>query len=227
MIGTSWSAETLVQRVIGCGLWQREFGRDPGRTLKIDTRISTIVGVLPSTFQGLIAGRPDDFFIPIASEPRLRRQSWLDKRDFGWLTVVSRLKPDTSQEEAKVNLDVIFGRFLEEHASSLSDAEAQRIVEIRRLSWLETESEFLAFFLIWRDYVNFLCIERRNRLRSNDGRRAGGPLHRVLSGRASHCRIAAGQWSVDRRHSGYDRLSRPNDSNYELSPNQTRLRGPG
>jgi predicted permease len=123
--------------VIAYGLWQREFGGDPaavGRTLTIDRVPFTIVGVLPRTFQGLIAGRPDDFFIPIGSEPRLRRQSWLRMRDFGWLTVVGRLKSGTSREAAKANLDVIFGRFLEEFASSIGDAEAQRSIRAHRLT---------------------------------------------------------------------------------------------
>src|SRR5439155_12767910 len=134
--GRSGGAEGSKVAVIGYGLWQREFGGDPGvvgKTLKIDAVLFTIVGVLPRTFQGLIAGRPDDFLIPIASEPRLRRQSWLDKSDFGWLTVVGRLKPGTSREDAKVNLDVIFGRFLEDFASSVGDADRKRQIRSHRL----------------------------------------------------------------------------------------------
>jgi predicted permease len=100
----------------------------------IDKVPFTIVGVLPRTFQGLIAGRPDDFFIPIASEPRLRRQSWLRGRDFNWLTIGGRLKPGVTREAAKANLDVIFGRFLEDWASSISDVDAQRRIRAHRLS---------------------------------------------------------------------------------------------
>lgn len=131
------SQEGSTVTVIGYGLWQREFGTDPavvGRTLLIDKVPFTIVGVLPRTFQGLIAGRPDDFFIPMASEPRLRRRSWLGGRDFNWLTIAGRLKPGTSREAAKANLDVIFGRFLEDWASSTSDADAQRRIRAHRLT---------------------------------------------------------------------------------------------
>jgi predicted permease len=123
--------------VIGYRLWQRGFGGDPaivGKVLKIDAVPFTIVGVLPRTFEGLIVGRPDDFFIPMASEPRLRRESWLRKRDFNWLTIVGRLKPGLGREDAKVNLDTIFGRFLDDFASSLSDADAQHRVRAQRLT---------------------------------------------------------------------------------------------
>jgi ABC-type antimicrobial peptide transport system permease subunit len=72
------AADGSTLTVIGYGLWQREFGGDPaivGKTLRIDTVPFTIVGVLSRTFEGLIVGHPDDFFIPIASETRLRRAS--------------------------------------------------------------------------------------------------------------------------------------------------------
>lgn len=123
--------------VIGYGLWRREFGGDPavvGKTLTIDSVPFTIVGVLPRTFQGLIVGRPDDFFIPIGSEPRLRRKTWLPNRDFNWLTVGGRLKPGISRETAKANLDVVFGRFLEDWASGLSSGDRQRELRAERLA---------------------------------------------------------------------------------------------
>jgi predicted permease len=133
-IGRVFSAPT--QTVISYGLWQREFAGDPqvvGRTLDIDTIAFTIAGVLPRTFTGLVAGRPDDFFISMESEPLLRRRSWLRNRDFNWLTIVGRLKPGVAPSSAKANLDVIFARFLDEFASGLSDVEAQRRVRAHRL----------------------------------------------------------------------------------------------
>ncbi len=123
--------------VVSYGLWQREFGGDPaivGKTLRIDAVPFTIVGVLPRTFEGLIVGHPDDFFIPIASEPRLRRQSWLGNPDLNWLTIVGRLRPGMSRDDAQVNLDVIFGRFLDDFASSLTDADAQSRIRSHRLT---------------------------------------------------------------------------------------------
>ena len=106
------AAEGSTLTVIGYGLWQREFGGDRqiiGKTLTIDTVPFTIVGVLPRTFDGLTVGRPDDFFIPIASEPRLHRDSWLRKHGFGWLKIVGRLKPATPHQAAKADLQLIFG----------------------------------------------------------------------------------------------------------------------
>jgi len=123
--------------VIGYRLWQAEFGGDPsvvGKTLRIDEVPFTIVGVLPRTFDSLIVGRQDDFFIPLASEPQLRRRSWLSSRQANWLAIAGRLKPGISQDAAKANLDVTFGRFLEELASTTTDADAQRRIRAQGLT---------------------------------------------------------------------------------------------
>jgi predicted permease len=114
------AAEGATVTVISYGLWQGQFGGDPhivGKTLRISSVPFTIVGVLPQMFTGLIVGRPDDFFIPIASEPRLRRETWLDKAGYNWLAIVGRLKRGISREGAKANLDVIFARFLNDSSS--------------------------------------------------------------------------------------------------------------
>ena len=61
--------------VIGYSLWQREFASDPaivGRTLVIEGKPFTIVGVLPPRFFGLSVGRINDFYLPLAAEPYLR-----------------------------------------------------------------------------------------------------------------------------------------------------------
>ena len=129
-------AEGATVTAISYALWEREFGGDPGvvgKTLKVRTVTFTIVGVLPRSFHGLTVGRSDDFFIPMASEPLLRRQSWLGNSQFNWLTIVGRLKPGISKESAKVNLDVIFARFLKDFPSTLSETDAQLGIRARRL----------------------------------------------------------------------------------------------
>jgi putative ABC transport system permease protein len=131
------AAEGSTLTVIGYELWQHEFGGDRqiiGRTLTIETVPFTIVGVLPRTFDGVTVGRRDDFFIPIASEPRLHRDSWLRKHAFGWLKIVGRLESATPQETAKADLQLIFRRYVEDTASSSSETTTQRRARADRLT---------------------------------------------------------------------------------------------
>jgi predicted permease len=129
-------SEGAAVAVIGHGLWQREFGGRPdvaGRTLTVERASMTIVGVLPRSFHGLVVGRPDEFYLPIGAEPLVRPSSWLGNRDFNWLTVVGRLKPGVSRDDAKANTDVIFGRFIDEFAATITNATEQRAVRAHRL----------------------------------------------------------------------------------------------
>ena len=105
--------------VLSHAFWQRQFGAAPaaiGQSLLVEAGPLTIVGVLPPSFDDPAVGRPADFYIPIASEPRIRRQSWLERPDFNWLAIIGRLKPDVSIAAAQANLDPVFARTIEETA---------------------------------------------------------------------------------------------------------------
>ena len=94
--------------VIGYGLWQREYGSDPaaiGRSILIEGKPLTIVGVLPPRFFGLTVGRMADIYIPLAAEPYLRgTDSAFPNAIRYWLHVFGRLRPDTAPEQARQRL---------------------------------------------------------------------------------------------------------------------------
>jgi predicted permease len=122
--------------VIGYGLWQRKFGGDQGvigQTLAIASPLPlraaarfTIVGVLPPEFEGLTVGLSDDFFIPIASEPRLSPRSLTENQYAGWLKIVGRLKPGVSRDAAEAEAAVIYARFIADAAARADEAETRR-----------------------------------------------------------------------------------------------------
>ena len=132
--------------VIGYGLWQRRFGRDPGvlgRTLIVGagpfdaaTRGHTIVGVLPRTFQGLTVGRTDDFFLPITTNARLGQRSLLASPGAGWLKVVGRLRPEHSRDTARAEVEVLYSRFVDDLAAMASETELRQ----RRAQHVAVES---------------------------------------------------------------------------------------
>jgi predicted permease len=116
--------------VISHGLWQRKFAGESGvlgKTLTAGGTAAragipfTIVGVLPREFQGLTVGRTDDFYLPLASEPRASSASLLNRPGAGWLKVVARLKPGMSRQTAKADLDVIYSRFIDDVARFSSE----------------------------------------------------------------------------------------------------------
>jgi predicted permease len=122
--------------VIGYSLWQRRFGGDAaavGKTLPVEGRPFTVVGVLPPGFYGMQVGRTLDFAIPIAREAQIRPQSWLGESDYNWLSVAGRLQPGVSRTRARADLAVVFHQFLLAHAGGGSDPHERELALSQRL----------------------------------------------------------------------------------------------
>lgn len=96
--------------VISYGLWERRFGRDPGvlgKSIQVGTQPVTIVGVTQPEFFGLQVGSPIDFTIPmmLAGDVLQSKHTW-------WMSVIGRLKPDATVEQARADLDALFESFM-------------------------------------------------------------------------------------------------------------------
>ncbi len=94
--------------VLGYGLWNRAFGRDPsivGRTISLDRQPYTIVGVMGDQFEfpprgAYNNGEPAALYLPIAFTP-------FERQAFGSMynnTVIARLEPGVSVQEARGEL---------------------------------------------------------------------------------------------------------------------------
>jgi len=89
--------------VISYRYWQRRFAGDPnmiGRTLEMQRRSFTIVGVTPPGFFGTQPGRHVDITAPLAA----RTQAMAPNAR--WLYLIGRLRPDVSRQQAAAALRV-------------------------------------------------------------------------------------------------------------------------
>ncbi len=89
--------------VISHGLWRRRFGADPaviGKTLSLNAYRYTVVGVAPSEFTGTTRGTANDVYVPIMMHAQVSGCS-LDNRNCGWLSLIGRLKPSVSRQQAQ------------------------------------------------------------------------------------------------------------------------------
>jgi predicted permease len=100
-------AEPVV--VISYDYWTTRFGANPlavGRTLRVNDRVLTIVGVTPSTFQGTILGLKFDLWAPATLAPALIAGSAeLDDRSMRGYQVMGRLGRGVSREQAQAELE--------------------------------------------------------------------------------------------------------------------------
>ena len=102
--------------VISYGYWKRRFGLESsvvGRSITLNRTPFTIVGVAPAGFSGPQVGYSPDVYVPMAMEPAFHdEESWLDQPDYHWLSIMGRLKPGVSREQARADLDVIHRQIL-------------------------------------------------------------------------------------------------------------------
>lgn len=106
--------------VIGHGLWQRRFNADPhliGQTVLINGHKLTVVGIAPPQYTGMMRGLASEVWIPVTAMPVLepaKGQALLTRRS-RWLTLLGRLRPGTTVEQARVGLDLFSRQMQREH----------------------------------------------------------------------------------------------------------------
>jgi predicted permease len=100
--------------VLSHALWRNRFGGDArviGRTIRLNGSPFTIIGVAAAGFAGTSVGSKPDVFVPILMQGQVNPEfpEW-NTRHFWWLDVLGRLKPGISREQARAELDVLFGQ---------------------------------------------------------------------------------------------------------------------
>jgi hypothetical protein len=91
--------------VVSDAFWRSSLGRREtaiGSMLTVMGQRFTVVGVTPAGFTGLEVGQSFDVALPLCSAALWGNS--LDRRDFWWLTVMGRLKPDWTIERANAYL---------------------------------------------------------------------------------------------------------------------------
>jgi predicted permease len=105
--------------VLGHALWQRRFGGDPGvvgRTVLLNTRPYTVLGVTPPRFRGAGTGVAYDAWVPMMMQEHFEPGgSRLETRGHRWLDAYARLAPGKSREEAEADLTVLSARIAAEN----------------------------------------------------------------------------------------------------------------
>ncbi len=101
--------------ILSQGFWQRRFGADPdilGRTLTLNLRSYTVIGVMPADFD---VPQSVDFWVPIAFDDEEAKT-----RDFHYLSVIARLKPGVTVEQARAGMNVIAQRLEQQYPETNS-----------------------------------------------------------------------------------------------------------
>jgi predicted permease len=100
--------------VISHGLWERQFGRDPGvlgKTISLNRHPFTIVGVAPPGFVGTILFGAPELWVPMSMHDVVQPGfDWYEQRRGLFLFVFGRLKPEATLAGARSNLTAVASR---------------------------------------------------------------------------------------------------------------------
>jgi predicted permease len=103
--------------VISFALWKDKFNADRsvvGDSIRVNGYPFTIVGVMPPGFNGQVVGDVQQVWVPMAMQEQVMvGRKWLDDPEWSWLTIMARLKPSVSIDQAKANLNLILKQLLD------------------------------------------------------------------------------------------------------------------
>jgi predicted permease len=94
------------EALVSYSYWKSHFNGDPhilGRTIELNRTEMTITGVLPRGFEGISPDQRDDLLLPLSFEMVMDggKFAMIDQAGAFWLTVMGRLKPGATLQQAR------------------------------------------------------------------------------------------------------------------------------
>ncbi|HEX6047038.1 MAG TPA: ABC transporter permease [Pyrinomonadaceae bacterium] len=116
--------------VLSYAFWDRRFGKDPsiiGKTILVNEYPVTVLGVTPPSFYGIDLSNSPDVRVPMMMTPVFNPlpPTRLQSRRHQWLSVMARLKPGVSLDQAQASLNVLYRQIRESEAEQLSAGAAK------------------------------------------------------------------------------------------------------
>jgi predicted permease len=101
--------------VLSYEYWRREFRSDAtivGKMVPLHHMTYTVVGVAPPEFFGMVIGEPPDFYLPLKAGRPIESSDPYSPGE--WVTVVARLRPGISSQQAEAALQPLLPKIAED-----------------------------------------------------------------------------------------------------------------
>jgi putative ABC transport system permease protein len=154
-------------------LWRERFGADPaavGRTVRLDERVFTVVGVMPAAFHSPPDKPPAELWAALVQDPvfgDLRQ-----KRGGHYLTAVGRLRPDATIGAAEAELAAIARGLAQQYPKEnenwgvrLLPLAESLVAGVRTALWVLLGAVFLVFLIACVNVANLMLVRSSGRAR--------------------------------------------------------------
>ena len=161
--------------VLSHGVWQRYFGGDPaavGRSITVDGRRRTVIGVMPRDFgfpvAGLLYAEPADLWVPFA----MPRREIEDRGNVYSTAVIGRLRTGISRQEAQADVRRVAAEFAKEHprlytrirvSPILTDLGSRTVGDTRRPLILVACAVVLVLLIACANLCNLMLVHAAGR----------------------------------------------------------------
>jgi len=120
--------------VVSYSLWQKRFNGDPnlpGTTVKLKGHPFTVIGVVPERFTGTDLGRAPDIWVPMSMYAQVGlSDTMMNERQNHWLSVIGRLKPGVTVEQAQARVKVLGKQLTQEYPTEWTKGKEERTVTV-------------------------------------------------------------------------------------------------
>jgi putative ABC transport system permease protein len=152
--------------LISDGFWRRRFHGDPnavGKKLRINGFSYSIIGIMPASF--LFPDRDTDLWVSVPPDA-----PYAQSREYTWYTVIGRLKPGMTVEQARANLATVqvqlgkaFPRPDADLAIEIQALKETRVGGVRRSLWILYGSVSLLLLIACTNIVALLLARATQR----------------------------------------------------------------
>ena len=127
--------------VLSHDFWQNRFGGDRsviGKSVVVNGRSLSVVGVAPAGFRGTTLGAEPDLFVPVSVRwPMSALTNTFDDRRNYWLYAFGRLKPGMSMEQAGTQLNSVYRNVLAAVEAPLQQGMSDATMKLFRAKQVE------------------------------------------------------------------------------------------